>query len=74
MKQLSLVLSLISVAFSQSANDVGSLSVAQKGIAANLMSYYNSSSLGSIPEKTSEGPDGFQWFEMGFYCNKVLLI
>lgn len=65
-------MSLICGSFAQNAAvsiaDVGALSVAQKGIAANLMSYYKPASLGTIPEKNSEGPDGFQWFEMGFYC------
>lgn len=52
-------------------NDNRAVSSAQKGIAGRLIRYYSPNSLGTIPEKTSNGADGFQWFEMGFYCKIV---
>jgi hypothetical protein len=53
-------------------NDNKDVSNAQKQIAKVLMNYYKPNSVGSIPQKESEGPDGFQWFEMGFLCKIYL--
>ena len=55
-------------------NDKKQLSDAQKRIATRLMRYFTPNKYGTIPERESEGPDGFQWFEMGFYCKTILLI
>lgn len=52
-------------------NDNRAISNAQQQIATRLMRYYTPNALGTIPEKTSEEADGFQWFEMGFYCKKL---
>ena len=58
----------VSYTASLNINDNRSITNAQKMIAKKLNSFYRPSIYGTIPEKTSEGPDGFQWFEMGFYC------
>jgi hypothetical protein len=50
-------------------NTADNNAIANKGIAQNLMNYYRPSVLGTIRENDSQGPDGFQWFEMGFFCN-----
>jgi len=52
-------------------NDKKQLSDAQKRIATRLMRYFTPNKYGTIPERESEGPDGFQWFEMGFYWMAV---
>ena len=61
-----------SMAVSFNVNDKTSIAAAQKGIAAKLMSYYSPSPLGTIPEKASEGPDGFQWYDMGIYWGAMM--
>jgi len=53
-------------------NEKKDVSNAQKQIAINLMNYYKPNSVGSIPQSSSKGPDGFQWFEMGFFCKIYL--
>jgi hypothetical protein len=52
-------------------NDKSAVSNAQKQIAARLMRYYSPNTLGTIPEREADGPEGFQWFEMGFYCKAL---
>jgi hypothetical protein len=69
MKFLSLFVVLVFGILAQNTNDLNAIAAAHKGIAQNLMNYYTPSVLGTIPKQEGLGAEGFQWFEMGFFCN-----
>ena len=62
------LLCTVSFAASVDMTEKKSLTNAQKLIARKLNSFYKPSVSGTIRERISKGPEGFQWFEMGFYC------
>ena len=68
MMSMSLFVVLVCGSLAQNTNDLDAIAAAHKGIAQNLMNYYKPSVLGTIPKQEGVGAEGFQWFEMGFFC------